>query len=87
MEVLSLQEIVANKWNNQEIRGWRGYIIKENLKVIKKEIKLWKEMELGVLESSISRKKDEIEELNYIDDVMGLDETNIIRRRQVTIEL
>lgn len=65
---------VEEKWRSFNIQGWGGYRLKEKLKKLKSELKIWKDEFIGNLDNSIEAKKGEIEQWDAIDDVFGLDE-------------
>lgn len=50
--------------------------------MLKDEIKVWNKEVFGVVETNIEKKRIEIKCLDRIDDVMGLDESEDIKRNQ-----
>lgn len=61
--------------------------MKEKLKLIKADLKVWNRTVFGNLEEHIETKKREGEILDRADDVMGLEEGEIVKRNQCTTEL
>lgn len=64
-----------------------GFVVKEKLKLLKVELKKWKEEIFGCLDSSIEHKKLEIEQLDLIDDIFGLDSDEIEKKVVLMDEL
>lgn len=52
-----LKPFVEAKWKSFGVQGWGGYIVKEKLKLLKNELKAWREDVFGNLDSSIEKKK------------------------------
>lgn len=61
--------------------------MKENLKILKTDIIIWKKEVFGDVETNIHKKKKEIDCLDRIDDAMCLDEIEIIQRNQSLAKL
>ncbi|KAL8528574.1 hypothetical protein ACS0TY_006121 [Phlomoides rotata] len=83
----SLKSLMDNKWNSWNIQGWGGFILKEKLKRMKFEIKIWKEPVYGKLDCNIEKKKEEIFHLDLIDDVFSLYEEEMSKRANLFDEL
>ncbi|KAL8512999.1 hypothetical protein ACS0TY_019243 [Phlomoides rotata] len=61
--------------------------LKEKLKLLKKDLREWNKVVFGDIDFNIDTKKNEIEVLDRIDDVMGLEEEEIMQRNKNTVEL
>lgn len=83
----SFKPLVNSKWSSFSIRGWGSYILKEKLKLLKGVLKEWRVETFGELDKSIEDKKCEIERLDRIDDVFGLDEVETKEREDVMADL
>lgn len=64
--------------------GW--VCSKEKLKLLKADLKCWNREIFGHLGTVIDEKKSEVEALDRIDDVFGLEPEEVIRRNRVTAE-
>lgn len=53
--------IRQGKWGSYEINGWGGYVLKEKLKCLKGDLKVWNKDVFGHIENKISVKSQEIE--------------------------
>ncbi|KAL6520276.1 hypothetical protein OROMI_032456 [Orobanche minor] len=69
------------------VEGRYGYIIKEKLKMLKKELKVWNATSFGNLDENIERRKKELKELDDLDEDRGLIDAEIIRRNEVKAPL
>ncbi|KAL8544480.1 hypothetical protein ACS0TY_004877 [Phlomoides rotata] len=66
-------------WKEYNIEGWAAYMLKEKLKLHKKDLREWNKVVLGDIDYNIDTKKNKTEVLDRIDDVMGLEEEEIIQ--------
>lgn len=66
-----------------------GYVLKEKLKFLKTDLKLWNLETFGHMDKLISggKKKKSIIEADKIDNIFGLEEEEVIRRNQCMAEL
>lgn len=87
MQHHSYESFVEEKWRSFSIHGWGGYILNEKLKLLKGELKSWKEKSLGKLDSSIEDKKEEIEKWDILDDAFGLDSEEAEKRASAMTDL
>lgn len=60
--------------------------MKEKLKLLKGDLKVWNKSVFGKLEELVEEKKDGIMQLNHIDEAFGLEDEEIVRRNQLTVE-
>ncbi|KAL8522474.1 hypothetical protein ACS0TY_012585 [Phlomoides rotata] len=88
LEHPQFKEFFQEKWKEYNIKGWAAYRLKEKLKLLKKDLREWNKVVFGNIDYNIDTKKKEIEVLDRIDDVMGLEEEEeIIQRNKNTAEL
>lgn len=78
---------VEDKWNNYGVSGRAGYVLKEKLKMLKTDLKIWNKEVFRWMDSNIAAKKERIGELDRVDDVFGLEEEEVIERKKVSAEL
>lgn len=64
-----------------------GYVVKEKLKMLKEDLKKWNQDTFGEMNKNIQELKDKIQELDILDDSFGLEELEIIRRKEATANL
>lgn len=62
-------------------------MLKEKLKLLKTDIKVCHMDTFGIVETTISQKKQEIEQLDRVDDTFGLEKGEIIQRNQCFLEI
>lgn len=74
-------------WNRDEFEGWFGYRVKEKLKKVKDELRKWNRESFGNIDNKMDQHKQEIHELDMIDDTFGLEEEEIVRRKESTANL
>lgn len=80
-------KFVKNKWKGHKVSGWAGYRLKEKLKLLKLDFKEWNKEIFWNLDDQIEQRKRGIEELDCIDDALGLDEEEVVKRNKLTAEL
>lgn len=81
------KEFVMKAWSGYQIVGWGGYIVKEKLKLLKEDLRQWNNLVFGSIEKKIESLKEKIQELDFINDALGLDEIEIIHRKECTTDL
>lgn len=59
----------------------------EKLKRLKDDLKLWNRSTIGSVEEKIQQCREEIHQLDMIDDVFGLEEQENVRRKKITAQL
>jgi hypothetical protein len=60
LENSSFKDFVSKVWEEQNFPGWMGYILKERLKGLKEEIKMWNSEEYGAVDSKIQKLRMDI---------------------------
>lgn len=81
------KKIVENAWKSDEFDGWFGYRVKEKLKRVKDELKKWNRESFGNIDNKVDKLKQEIHELDMIDDAFGIEEDEIVKRKESTANL
>lgn len=76
------KKFLEDAWNNYEYEGWYDYRIKEKLKRLKEDLRKWNREVFGTIEGKFELHKREIYELGLIDDTLGLEEEEIIKRKE-----
>lgn len=79
--------VVENSWKEEGLRGWGCYIFLEKLKRLKSALKSWNANTFGLMDSSIASLRDEIHNLDLVDDVFGLKEEEARKRSEATANL
>lgn len=74
----NFKEFVTNAWHNYPVQEWSGYRIKEKLKMLKEDLKMWNRDIFSQLDKNIGELKGKIQELDMLDDSDGLEESDII---------
>jgi hypothetical protein len=63
-DIPGYSDFVKDKWGSFHIRGWSGYILKEKLKLIKKELRFWHLNHTSNIDSKIQDAKKRLEDLD-----------------------
>ncbi|GAU43299.1 hypothetical protein TSUD_389980 [Trifolium subterraneum] len=63
-DIPGYSDFVKDKWSSFHIRGWSGYILKEKLKLIKKELRFWHLNHTSNIDSKIQDAKKRLEDLD-----------------------
>lgn len=80
----NFKDFIEQKWTSYKTVGWAGFCLKEKLKMLKVDLKIWNKNVFGNLDNQIDCRKLEIEALDKLDDAFGLEEDEISRRNQAT---
>ncbi|KAL8542624.1 hypothetical protein ACS0TY_003487 [Phlomoides rotata] len=84
---LDFKAFIKRRWEEHKVLGWAGFHLKEKLKLLKMDLKSWNKTMFGNIDNQIEDKKRKIEILDRIDEALGLDEDEIIKRNLLTTEL
>ncbi|KAL8536190.1 hypothetical protein ACS0TY_011723 [Phlomoides rotata] len=76
------KEFVIDKWRSYEVGGWDGFVLKEKLKRLKMDIKQWNKEVFRQIDGKIEDRQNKIQELDMIDEAMGLEQHEIIQRNE-----
>ncbi|XP_057426415.1 uncharacterized protein LOC130719827 [Lotus japonicus] len=79
-------KMVGENWNEFEVQGWGAYVLKEKLKKLKDEIKLWVKKNFKDIREEIKRTVDEINMIDMEDENGGVSDKDLIRRKELTAE-
>ncbi|KAL8483361.1 hypothetical protein ACS0TY_026168 [Phlomoides rotata] len=81
------KEFCASKWNSYQVDGWATFRLKEKLKLLRGDLKVWNREVFGMIEHNIDEKQKEVEKWDCIDDTFGLEENEVIERNRCSAEL
>ncbi|XP_057775476.1 uncharacterized protein LOC130994451 [Salvia miltiorrhiza] len=80
-------EVVRTSWNQSGITGWRSFVFKQKFKRLKEDLKKWNKTSFGSIEENIGKLKNDICCWDAIDDTMGLEDDEIIKRNESVANL
>lgn len=60
----SFRELVLETWETNEIKGWKGYQLKEKLKIVKAKAKEWSKNAMSHIDEQIHESKEAIAKLD-----------------------
>ncbi|GKV14958.1 hypothetical protein SLEP1_g25756 [Rubroshorea leprosula] len=80
-------ELVAQTWRTASVQGWKGYCLKEKIKLVKKKIKEWKGNDQPQLEKKIIEGLECIETLDLKGEQSSLTEQEAKQRKDQFYEL
>lgn len=72
--------LVKEKWQSYNIQGWGSYVVKEKFKLLKGDLEIWNQQVFGKMEQDIESLRNELQQLDIMDDVFGLEEEENARR-------
>lgn len=81
------KDFVCRKWDSYRINGWGSFIIKEKLKLLKEDLKKWNAEIFGKVENNIEKLRQDIQQLDIIDDTFGLEDQEVIQRNETAAHL
>jgi hypothetical protein len=67
--------------------GWKGYVVKEKMKLLKRVLKTWNKDVYGNMDSKIDALTNEIEELELKCETIGLSVEELVTRKKRFEEL
>ncbi|KAL8511091.1 hypothetical protein ACS0TY_017786 [Phlomoides rotata] len=71
---LGYKGLIERVWSTSLKQGWTSFVIKEKLKEVKAELKVWSKEVFQGMDRKIELKKEEIEILDILDDTFGLED-------------
>ncbi|GKU91159.1 hypothetical protein SLEP1_g5069 [Rubroshorea leprosula] len=80
-------EMIRKVWNTAEIKGWKGYRLKEKLKITKKALKEWSGNSLPEVDKKINEAEMEIAALDSKGENSHLSTEEVDRRRRCFLQL
>ena len=79
--------MVKSKWDSYHVQGDNMSVLKDKLKLLKADLKVWNRNTFGCLETNKKRIVSEIEELDAKDDNDALDDIGNLRRMELFSQL
>jgi len=79
--------MIKDKWESYQVEGNRISVLKENLKLLKADLKEWNKSVFGCVESDKRRIEMEIEKLDEEDDIDALEDEGRLRRMDLLSQL
>lgn len=61
------QTFMESCWRDFQVTGWKGYILKEKMKMLKERLKWWNKEVFGIIDLKIDKT---IEEINALDNIV-----------------
>jgi hypothetical protein len=83
----SFREVVSKAWKSFHVMGWKGYVVKEKMKLLKRVLKTWNKDVYGNMDSKIDALTNEIEELELKCETIGLSVEELVTRKKRFEEL
>lgn len=83
----NVKDFVSKAWNGYSIHGWGAFVLKEKIKKLKDDLREWNRTEFGPIERRIEELRNELQRLDTMDDVFGLEESEVIRRKEISAEI
>ncbi|GLT48264.1 hypothetical protein SLA2020_218990 [Shorea laevis] len=74
LEHPGFEQFVKDRWNNFTIRGWGGFRLKEKLKMLKKELRIWNKEVFGIIDYRIEEAKEVIKLIDEKNDMGQMSE-------------
>lgn len=76
------KKIVEDSWNSYDVEGWYWFRVKEKLKRLKDDLMKWNRDIFGSIDNKVEQLKQDIHELDMIDDTFGLEEEEVMCRKE-----
>ncbi|KAL8557753.1 hypothetical protein ACS0TY_005021 [Phlomoides rotata] len=81
------KDFFESKWSSYQVHGWTAFRLKEKLKCLRNDLKVWNKEVFGEIDKNITDMQWEIEVWDRIDDTFGLEEGEVIARNKCSAEL
>lgn len=75
------EDFVKNEWCGIDVRGWKGFVLKEKLKIMKSKLRGWNKEHIGNLEAKIQENKEDLNTLDLKSELVGLSVEEVEKRR------
>lgn len=79
--LLGYREFVTSTWMEAAVNGRKAYVLKEKLKQIKNQLRVWNKDHCGDISHNIDNVRKELDQLDKKQEDVGLEEHDIARRR------
>ncbi|KAL8519731.1 hypothetical protein ACS0TY_010607 [Phlomoides rotata] len=66
-------EFCTSRWNSYSVTGWKSFVLKEKLKLLKRDLKVWSQETFGAIQHKMETQRDDIDRLDRFDEVFGLE--------------
>ncbi|KAL8544459.1 hypothetical protein ACS0TY_004856 [Phlomoides rotata] len=83
----NFKEFFEAKWSSYQVNGWAVFRLKEKLKLLRNDLKVWNKEVFGELDKNIREKQGEIDLWDRVDDALGLEKYEVIARNKCSAEL
>ncbi|GAU51438.1 hypothetical protein TSUD_413380, partial [Trifolium subterraneum] len=83
----SFRKVVSEAWGSYNVTGWKGYVVKEKMKLLKGVLKTWNKEVYGNIDSKIEELTNDIDVLELKSETVGLEEEELIKRKKMFHEL
>ncbi|KAL8544625.1 hypothetical protein ACS0TY_005015 [Phlomoides rotata] len=81
------KDFFESKWSSYQVHGWTAFRLKEKLKCLRNDLKVWNKEVFGEIDKNITDRQREIEVWDRIDDTFGLEEGEVIARNKCSAKL
>ncbi|MCH85190.1 LINE-1 reverse transcriptase like, partial [Trifolium medium] len=78
----SFHKVVEDAWNSFQVSGWKSFVLKEKLKLLKVVLKQWNKEVYGNVDYKIEKTTEEIEVLEVKCENVGLEEAELLERKE-----
>ncbi|MCH98078.1 transposon TX1 putative protein [Trifolium medium] len=83
LEHKHFKEVVEVAWEENDARGWMGYVVKEKLKSLKVRLKEWNKVEYGSMDLRIKTLIEDIQDLDIRGELSGLASHDVALRKEL----
>ncbi|KAL8457766.1 hypothetical protein ACS0TY_035585 [Phlomoides rotata] len=83
----NFKEFFESKWYSYQVNGWAFNRLKEKLKSLRSDLKVWNRVVFGMIDQNIIEKQREIELWDRIDDTLGLEKNEVTQGNRCSAEL
>ncbi|GKU94756.1 hypothetical protein SLEP1_g8202 [Rubroshorea leprosula] len=81
----AFRKMVEDQWNNSDIRGWGGFVLKEKLKRLKAGAKEWAQSQVQMVDNQIEKAKAILAELDIKGEAQQLNEQECLLKRDLMV--
>jgi hypothetical protein len=82
----NFKKVVEDCWRANPVTGWMAFVLKEKLKALKLCLKEWHSKEYGNVDCNISKRVEEIRDLDVRGESMGLSTHEVSRRKELFVD-
>lgn len=86
-ELEGYHKFLEGKWRSFDVQGWGGYILKEKIKMIKRNLRDLSESHMEKMDGKIEEVKKKVNEMDIKSEVSMLTHEDVLTKMEASVQL